>query len=159
MSTLSIIILTKNEEKNITDVINNIKTLADEIIVVDSGSTDKTVELANIPAEGWSLLDVGEKTIAAINAKLDECKTLVWNGPLGVFEMKPFDNATNKVAEKAAILTGEGRLMTVAGGGDTVSAMENAGVADKFSYVSTAGGAFLEWMEGKELPGVVVLKK
>ncbi len=119
----------------------------------------KTVDLEHIPAEGWSLLDVGEKTIAQINAKLDESKTLVWNGPLGVFEMKPFDNATNKVAEHAAELTQAGRLMSVAGGGDTVSALENAGVADKFSYISTAGGAFLEWMEGKELPGVVVLKK
>ena len=119
----------------------------------------KTVDLEHIPAEGWSLLDVGEKTIAAINAKLDESKTLVWNGPLGVFEMKPFDNATNKVAEHAAELTAAGKLMSVAGGGDTVSALENAGVADKFSYISTAGGAFLEWMEGKELPGVVVLKK
>lgn len=119
----------------------------------------KTVALNDIPAEGWSLLDVGEKTIAAINAKLDECKTLVWNGPLGVFEMKPFDNATNKVAQHAAELTQTGKLMSVAGGGDTVSALENAGVADKFSYISTAGGAFLEWMEGKELPGVAVLKK
>ena len=119
----------------------------------------KTVDLEHIPAEGWSLLDVGEKTIAQINAKLDESKTLVWNGPLGVFEMKPFDNATNKVAEHAAELTQAGRLMSVAGGGDTVSALENAGVADKFSYISTAGGAFLECMEGKELPGVVVLKK
>ena len=119
----------------------------------------KTVELADIPAEGWSLLDVGEKTIAAINAKLDECKTLVWNGPLGVFEMKPFDNATNKVAQHAAELTQAGKLTSVAGGGDTVSALENAGVANKFTYISTAGGAFLEWMEGKELPGVVVLKK
>ena len=117
----------------------------------------KTVDLANIPAEGWSLLDVGEKTIAAINAKLDECKTLVWNGPLGVFEMKPFDNATNKVAQHAAELTKAGKLTTVAGGGDTVSALENAGVADKFTYISTAGGAFLEWMEGKELPGVAVM--
>lgn len=117
----------------------------------------KTVDLANIPAEGWSLLDVGEKTIAAINAKLDECKTLVWNGPLGVFEMKPFDNATNKVAQHAAELTKAGKLTTVAGGGDTVSALENAGVASKFTYISTAGGAFLEWMEGKELPGVAVM--
>ena len=96
---------------------------------------------------------------AAINEKLTECKTLVWNGPLGVFELKPFDNATNKVAAKAAELTQEGKLMTVAGGGDTVSALANAGVESKFSYISTAGGAFLEWMEGKELPGVVVLKK
>ena len=119
----------------------------------------KTVDLEHVPAEGWILMDVGAKTIDSINKKLDECKTLVWNGPLGVFELKPFDNATNKVADRAAVLTQEGRLMTVAGGGDTVSALENAGVADKFSYISTAGGAFLEWMEGKELPGVVVLKK
>ena len=119
----------------------------------------KTVDLEHIPAEGWILMDVGAKTIDSINKKLDECKTLVWNGPLGVFELKPIDNATTKVADRAAVLTQEGRLMTVAGGGDTVSALENAGVADKFSYISTAGGAFLEWMEGKELPGVVVLKK
>ena len=119
----------------------------------------KTVGVDEIPAKGGSLLDVGEKTIAAINAKLDECKTLVWNGPLGVFEMKPFDNATNKVAQHAAELTSAGKLMSVAGGGDTVSALENAGVANKFSYISTAGGAFLEWMEGKELPGVAVLKR
>ena len=119
----------------------------------------KTVDLEHIPAEGWILMDVGDKTIASINKKLEECKTLVWNGPLGVFELKPFDTATNKVADRAAVLTQEGHLMTVAGGGDTVSALENAGVANKFTYISTAGGAFLEWMEGKELPGVVVLKK
>lgn len=119
----------------------------------------KTVDLEHIPAEGWILMDVGAKTIEAINKKLEECKTLVWNGPLGVFELKPFDTATNKVADRAAVLTQEGRLLTVAGGGDTVSALENAGVASKFSYISTAGGAFLEWMEGKELPGVVVLQK
>ena len=119
----------------------------------------KTVELKDIPQEGWSLLDVGEKTIETINAKLDECKTLVWNGPLGVFEMKPFDTATNAVAQHAAELTTAGALTSVAGGGDTVSALENAGVANKFTYISTAGGAFLEWMEGKELPGVQVMKK
>lgn len=119
----------------------------------------KTVDLEHIPAEGWILMDVGAKTIESINKKLDECKTLVWNGPLGVFELKPFDTATNKVANRAAVLTAEGKLTTVAGGGDTVSALENAGVAEKFSYISTAGGAFLEWMEGKELPGVVILKK
>ena len=119
----------------------------------------KTVDLDNIPASGWELLDVGEKTIELICSKLEECKTLVWNGPLGVFEMKPFDNATNKVAEKAAELTLASKLTSVAGGGDTVSALANAGVADKFTYISTAGGAFLEWMEGKEIPGVVVMKK
>ena len=119
----------------------------------------KTVDLEHIPAEGWELLDIGEKSIAQINAKLEECKTLVWNGPLGVFEMKPVDDATNKVAQKAAELTAAGKLTSVAGGGDTVSALTNAGVADKFTYISTAGGAFLEWMEGKELPGVAVMKK
>lgn len=119
----------------------------------------KTVDLEHIPAEGWELLDIGEKSIAQIIAKLEECKTLVWNGPLGVFEMKPFDNATNKVAQKAAELTVAGKLTSVAGGGDTVSALANAGVANKFTYISTAGGAFLEWMEGKELPGVAVMKK
>ncbi len=118
----------------------------------------QTVDPDHIPA-GGTLLDVGEKTIAHINSKLDECKTVVWNGPLGAFELKPFDNATNKVAQHAAELTVAGKLTTVAGGGDTVSALANAGVADKFSYISTAGGAFLEWMEGKELPGVVIMKK
>ncbi len=142
---------------------NNCEIILPEDVVVSKefkpNAEHKTVSLNDIPAEGWSLLDVGEKTIATINEKLDECKTLVWNGPLGVFEMKPFDNATNKVAEHAAELTQAGKLMSVAGGGDTVSALENAGVANKFSYISTAGGAFLEWMEGKELPGVAVLKK
>ena len=142
---------------------NNCEIILPQDVVVSKefkpNAEHKTVGLDEIPAEGWSLLDVGEKTIAAINAKLDECKTLVWNGPLGVFEMKPFDNATNKVAQHAAEMTSAGKLMSVAGGGDTVSALENAGVANKFSYISTAGGAFLEWMEGKELPGVAVLKK
>jgi phosphoglycerate kinase len=82
---------------------------------------------------------------------------LVWNGPLGAFEIAPFDAATNAVARAAATLTEEGKLLTVAGGGDTVSALAHAGVEDKFSYISTAGGAFLEWLEGKELPGVSAL--
>lgn len=142
---------------------NNCEIILPQDVVVSKEfkphAENKTVSLDEIPAEGWSLLDVGEKTISAINSKLDECKTLVWNGPLGVFEMKPFDNGTNRVAQHAAELTQAGKLMSVAGGGDTVSALENAGVANKFSYISTAGGAFLEWMEGKELPGVAVLKK
>lgn len=117
-----------------------------------------TYDLDKIPADG-TLLDVGKKSIENINKKLDECKTLVWNGPLGAFELKPFDNATNKVAQHAAALTEAGKLTSVAGGGDTVSALANAGVDTKFTYVSTAGGAFLEWMEGKELPGVVIMKK
>lgn len=123
-----------------------------------ANAENNTYDVDNVPADG-SLLDVGGKTIAKICAKLDECKTLVWNGPLGAFELKPFDNATNKVAQYAAMLTEKGNLTSVAGGGDTVSALANAGVEDKFSYISTAGGAFLEWMEGKELPGVVIMKK
>ena len=142
---------------------NNCEIILPEDVVISkefkAGAEHKTVDLDNIPAEGWSLLDVGEKTIKAINAKMDECKTLVWNGPLGVFELKPFDTATNAVAQHAAERTQAGKLMTVAGGGDTVSALANAGVENKFTYISTAGGAFLEWMEGKELPGVAVLKK
>lgn len=135
--------------------------LPDDLVVATefaANASHKTVDINNIPATG-TLLDVGAKTIAKINAKLDECKTLVWNGPLGAFELKPFDTATNEVAQHAAALTEAGKLTSVAGGGDTVSALVNAGVADKFSYISTAGGAFLEWMEGKELPGVVIFKK
>jgi len=118
----------------------------------------KTVDLENIP-EGGHLLDVGDKTVGLVNTKMQSCQTLVWNGPLGAFELKPFDAATNAVANAAAKLTKAGRLTTVAGGGDTVSALESAGVAKDFTYISTAGGAFLEWMEGKALPGVEVMKK
>jgi len=105
------------------------------------------------------LLDVGAKSAEIICKKLEECKTVIWNGPLGAFELKPFDKGTNVVAQKVAELTEAGKIISVAGGGDTVSALENAGVADKFTYISTAGGAFLEWMEGKELPGVAIFKK
>ena len=90
---------------------------------------------------------------------LKTCKTLVWNGPLGVFEVPPFDKATVAVAKTAADLTIQGKLLSVAGGGDTAAAMAHAGVMDSFSYVSTAGGAFLEWLEGKTLPGVAALKR
>ncbi len=117
-----------------------------------------TFALENIPETG-SLLDIGDKSADLICKKLEECKTVIWNGPLGAFELKPFDENTNKVARKIADLTQSGKIISVAGGGDTVSALENAKVADKFTYISTAGGAFLEWMEGKELPGVAILKK
>jgi phosphoglycerate kinase len=90
---------------------------------------------------------------------LVDVKTVVWNGPLGAFETPPFDAATNRVAQAVARLTKEGKLMSVAGGGDTVAALIHAGVEKDFSYVSTAGGAFLEWLEGKELPGVAALKR
>jgi phosphoglycerate kinase len=104
------------------------------------------------------ILDIGPRSIEAVVSVLARVKTLVWNGPFGAFEMEPFDNGTVEVAEAAAELTALGRLVSVAGGGDTVAALNMAGTADRFTYVSTAGGAFLEWMEGKSLPGVEVLR-
>ncbi|MEM9575059.1 MAG: phosphoglycerate kinase [Pseudomonadota bacterium] len=102
-------------------------------------------------------LDAGDSAIKNVIAEFEKLNTLIWNGPFGVFEMPPFDTATMATAKSAAELTKSGRLISVAGGGDTVSALNQAGVADDFTYISTAGGAFLEWMEGKELPGVKVL--
>ncbi|CAG0907758.1 unnamed protein product [Cyprideis torosa] len=110
-------------------------------------------------AEDQETVDIGPETIKHIESILDGAKTVLWNGPMGVFEMKPFDNGTNKVAQAVATRTKSGQLISVAGGGDTVSALDNAGVLNDFSYISTAGGAFLEWIEGKELPGVVALQK
>jgi phosphoglycerate kinase len=104
------------------------------------------------------ILDIGPESIAHVVSVLGRVKTLVWNGPFGAFEMEPFDNGTIEVAEAAAELTQAGNLVTVAGGGDTVAALNAAGVADRLTYVSAAGGAFLEWMEGKTLPGVEVLR-
>ncbi|OYW44592.1 MAG: phosphoglycerate kinase [Sphingomonadales bacterium 12-68-11] len=105
------------------------------------------------------ILDVGPQAVEALADVLKTCHTLVWNGPLGAFETPPFDAATVALARTAAALTAEGSLVSVAGGGDTVAALNHAGVADLFSYVSTAGGAFLEWMEGRELPGVAALAR
>ena len=104
------------------------------------------------------ILDIGPRSIEQAISVLARIKTLVWNGPFGAFEMEPFDNGTVEVAEAAAELTEAGKLVTVAGGGDTVAALNAAGAADRFTYVSTAGGAFLEWLEGKALPGVEVLR-
>ena len=104
------------------------------------------------------ILDVGPSAVEALGDALKTCKTLVWNGPMGAFEMAPFDAATVALAKIAAALTKEGSLTSVAGGGDTVAALHHAGVAADFSYISTAGGAFLEWMEGRELPGVKALE-
>ena len=122
-----------------------------------AGAANEVVPIDAVPADGM-ILDVGPKTIETINEWIDRAATLVWNGPLGAFEIKPFDKATVAVAKHAARRTEAGELLSVAGGGDTVAALNHAGVADDFTYVSTAGGAFLEWMEGKELPGVEVLK-
>ena len=105
------------------------------------------------------ILDVGPETVAAIKAALAETKTLVMNGPLGVFEMVPFNASTFAMLDEIARLTANGSLTSVAGGGDTVAAINAAGHGEGFSYISTAGGAFLEWMEGKTLPGVAALEK
>jgi phosphoglycerate kinase len=105
------------------------------------------------------ILDVGPSSVERIKGAIDEAATLVWNGPLGAFELNPFDAGTVEVAKHAAARTKAGKLVSVAGGGDTVSALAHAGVKDQFTYVSTAGGAFLEWMEGKPLPGIEALKK
>jgi phosphoglycerate kinase len=109
-------------------------------------------------ADDEMILDIGPKSIEHAVSVLARVKTLVWNGPFGAFELEPFDTGTIEVAEAAAELTAAGKLVSVAGGGDTVAALNAAGVADRFTYVSTAGGAFLEWMEGKALPGVEVLR-
>lgn len=109
-------------------------------------------------ADNEMILDAGPQTVAILAAALDVANTLVWNGPLGAFEMEPFDKATVQAAQAAAIRAKAGKLIAVAGGGDTVAAMNHAGVADDFTHISTAGGAFLEWMEGKPLPGVEALK-
>ncbi len=111
-----------------------------------------------IPEEGM-ILDIGPRSIDRVNAAIEDAATLVWNGPLGAFELTPFDTGTMAAARHAAARTKAKKLVSVAGGGDTVAALNQAGVADDFTYVSTAGGAFLEWMEGKPLPGVEVLKK
>jgi phosphoglycerate kinase len=111
-----------------------------------------------VPPDGM-ILDVGPQSVARIHAAIDDAATLVWNGPLGAFEMTPFDRGTMLAARHAAKRTKAKKLISVAGGGDTVAALNQAGVAGDFTYVSTAGGAFLEWMEGKPLPGVEVLRK
>lgn len=103
------------------------------------------------------ILDAGPDSLARINQVFENSKTLIWNGPLGAFELEPFDAATNAAALKAAAMTRSGQLISVAGGGDTVAALNASGAAGDFTYISTAGGAFLEWMEGKELPGVAAL--
>jgi len=120
------------------------------------GVVSQTVAIGAV-GEDRMILDIGPKTIASIDAVLGEARTVVWNGPLGAFETPPFDRGTTAVAAKIAELTRAGRLCSVAGGGDTVAALAAAGLGNELSYVSTAGGAFLEWLEGRELPGVAAL--
>lgn len=121
-----------------------------------AGAANETVGLNAIPADAM-MLDVGAASIETVKTKIDGAATLVWNGPLGAFEIEPFDRATVAAARHAAARTKDGKLLSVAGGGDTVAALNHAGAAGDFSYVSTAGGAFLEWLEGKDLPGVKAL--
>ena len=121
-----------------------------------AGIATRTVAIEAVPADAM-ILDVGPATVAALSRHLASLKTLVWNGPLGAFETPPFDVATTAFARAVAAATEKGSLRSVAGGGDTVSALRHAGVLEKMSYVSTAGGAFLEWLEGKTLPGVAAL--
>jgi len=121
-----------------------------------SGTSSRAVPINMVPGD-MMILDIGPKTVARILAALEEVRTLVWNGPLGAFETPPFDRGTTAVAKKAAELTRADKLLSVAGGGDTVAALAVGGMTDQLSYVSTAGGAFLEWLEGRELPGVAAL--
>lgn len=121
------------------------------------GVETRTVSVKEVPGD-MMILDLGPATAAHLARRMEDCRALVWNGPLGAFETPPFDAATNHLARKAAERTASGQLLSVAGGGDTVAALANAGVLESFSYVSSAGGAFLEWLEGKELPGVAALR-
>ncbi len=121
-----------------------------------AGVATRVVPVAAVGAEEL-ILDIGPASVAALQARLADWRTLIWNGPLGAFETPPFDAGTTALARAVAEATAAGRLRSVAGGGDTVSALHAAGVAERFSYVSTAGGAFLEWMEGRTLPGVAAL--
>jgi len=123
-----------------------------------ANAENRTCGLGDIAADEM-VLDAGAETIRHLTDALSRAKTVIWNGPLGAFELTPFDTATVKLAEAAANLAKSGKLVAVAGGGDTVAALNHAGVAGDFTFVSTAGGAFLEWMEGKELPGVTALLK
>jgi len=158
-------------EHDLTDTANEILEAADkadctvhlpyDVIVAKEFAPNPPTRTVNVHevAEDEMILDVGPAAVEALNDVLKICKTLVWNGPMGAFETSPFDAATVALAQTAAALTKEGQLLSVAGGGDTVAALNHAGVAEDFSFVSTAGGAFLEWMEGKALPGVEALKK
>ncbi|USA40735.1 phosphoglycerate kinase [Pelagerythrobacter marinus] len=133
----------------------------DVVVATEFAANPPSLRTCNVHEVGSDemILDIGPQATEALADVLKTCRTLVWNGPLGAFETEPFDTATVALAKTAAALTQDGSLTSVAGGGDTVAALNHAGVADGFSYVSTAGGAFLEWMEGKELPGVAALAR
>ncbi|HTU55886.1 MAG TPA: phosphoglycerate kinase [Acetobacteraceae bacterium] len=135
--------------------------LPDDVVVGDrlaAGAAQRTVSVRAVPDE-MMILDLGPATVASLSARVSGWRTLVWNGPLGAFETPPFDRATTEVARAVAAATGTGHLTSVAGGGDTLAALRHAGVSEKFTYVSAAGGAFLEWLEGRKLPGIAALER
>ncbi len=159
-------------EHDLTDTANAIMDKADHagctvhlpydvVVAKEFAANPASLRTCNVHevAEDEMILDVGPQAVEALADVLKTCRTLVWNGPLGAFETPPFDEATVALARTAAALTLEGSLISVTGGGDTVAALAHAGVTDDVTYISTAGGAFLEWMEGKELPGVAALSK
>ena len=157
-------------EHDLTDTANRIMDSADHagctvhlpydvVVAKEFAANPASVRTCNVHevTEDEMILDIGPQAVEALGDVLKTCRTLVWNGPLGAFEIEPFDAATVALAKTAAALTESGSLTSVAGGGDTVAALAHAGVKDDFTFVSTAGGAFLEWMEGKDLPGVAAL--
>jgi phosphoglycerate kinase len=147
-------IMAKAQAKNVRII------LPDDAVVAakfEENAATRTIPVGEV-GDADMILDIGPKSTEATGRELERCRTLLWNGPLGAFEIRPFDAGTNAVAQKAAELTKAGKLQTVAGGGDTVAALAHAGLLEDFTYVSTAGGAFLEWLEGKELPGVAALR-
>ena len=146
----------KNAEKVGCQIILPVDVVVAQEFKAGAASRHLTLGQDHLDADDM-ILDAGPATVALAVDALNSAKTLVWNGPMGAFEIKPFDGATLDLARQAAILTKMNGLISVAGGGDTVAALAAAGVDDKFHYVSTAGGAFLEWMEGKTLPGVAAL--
>ena len=146
-------ILAKANEANCEIILPTDVVVADEFA---ANSPNRVVANDAVPANAM-ILDAGPETLNLIKKRITSSKTMIWNGPLGAFEIEPFDKATIEAARAAALATQEAGLVSVAGGGDTVAALNHAGVAGEFTYVSTAGGAFLEWMEGKELPGVAAL--
>jgi phosphoglycerate kinase len=170
MHALSVNVQKSLAEKDMADIARRILSKAEEANCAILLPVDAIVAFhfqANAPShaygfdaipEGGMVLDIAAQSIDRIKGAIDEAATLVWNGPLGAFEMPPFDAGTVEVARYAAARTKAGKLVSVAGGGDTVAALNHAGVADTFTYVSTAGGAFLEWLEGRKLPGVEALK-
>jgi phosphoglycerate kinase len=157
----------KNVGKSLveTDLVSTARKIMDKakagkreiILPVDVHASSRVVDTGKVGVTDM-ILDIGPRSIEQVISVLARAKTLVWNGPFGAFEMEPFDNGTAEVAEAVAELTAAGKLVSVAGGGDTVAALNVAGVADRLTYVSAAGGAFLEWLEGKRLPGVEVLR-